>query len=78
MWYPIKDRDVVNDFYDEIESLNQENLIIHFSLSNPVEHGKLFSCGILLINPPFQTKETLESVLPVLSEALQASFEFVM
>lgn len=77
VWYPIKNHDAVNEFYDHIKTLNTENMIIHFSLDEMIEAGKLSSCGILLINPPFQVKETVEAVLPTLSKILHAQWEFV-
>ena len=79
VWYPIKNQAALQLFYDDIESLEVENLKIHFSLNDTVEAGKLSACGILLINPPWQVKETLETaVLPTLSSHLQAQWEFVL
>lgn len=84
IWYPIKNQSAVNAFYRDIQSLQTEHVIIHFSLNNPVEIGKLSSCGILLINPPWQVKETIETILPALSSAVDArsktntSFSFLV
>ncbi|OGT43204.1 MAG: hypothetical protein A3F13_03325 [Gammaproteobacteria bacterium RIFCSPHIGHO2_12_FULL_40_19] len=79
VWYPIKNHAALQAFYDDIALLKTENLKIHFSLSEPVEVGKLSSCGILLINPPWQVKEMLEnSVLPTLATLLDAKWEYLM
>lgn len=77
VWYPIKKNATVEKFYADIRSLQIEHLIVHFSLNAFIEEGKLSTCGILLINPPWQVKETLETILPVLSQKMQASWEFV-
>jgi 23S rRNA (adenine2030-N6)-methyltransferase len=78
VWYPIKNHAALEAFYDDIALLNVENLKIHFSLNETVEAGKLSSCGILLINPPWQVKEMLETaVLPILAAAVQARWKFV-
>ncbi len=73
IWYPIKNHDAVHSFYHSIRSFNVEHLIIDFKLNEAVEEGKLSACGILLINPPWQVKETIETLLPYLSSALQAT-----
>lgn len=78
VWYPIKDQTAVKKFYHSVKLLKTEQLILHFSLNNATEAGKLASCGILFINPPWQLKETLESVLPILFSALQATGGFVL
>lgn len=76
VWYPIKNQSSVQAFYDDIALLPVETLKIHFSLNDIVETGKLSACGILLISPPWQVKETLEvSVLPILATLLNAQWE---
>lgn len=84
IWYPIKDKKVVHSFYERIRSLNVESFAVHFSLLSAAkvtkgsEDNKLSSCGILLIQPPFQVKEQIQSVLPLISSALQARGEIVI
>lgn len=73
VWYPIKNEARVESFYREVNALNVEYVILHFSLNETVESGKLTQCGVLLVNPPWQTKEAIESVLPFLTESMSAS-----
>jgi len=77
IWYPIKNNAGVEKFYTDIRSLQMEHLIIQISLNNLIDEGKLSACGILLMNPPWQVKETIETVLPVLSETMHAKCELV-
>ena len=73
IWYPIKNQTAVNHFCDNIQSLTMAHLIIRFELNEIMEPGKLSSCGLLMINPPWQLKETLEdSILPYLADTLDA------
>jgi len=76
VWYPIKNNAAVQAFYRDIKSLNTDHLMIHFSLNHPAEEGKLSACGIVLINPPWQVKENVETMLPYLATALSAEWEF--
>jgi 23S rRNA (adenine2030-N6)-methyltransferase len=76
VWYPIKHEERVASFYRKVGALIAEHLILHFSLNEIAESGKLAQCGILLVNPPWQTKEAIESVLPFLIESMNASCEF--
>lgn len=78
VWYPLKNKSAVADFYRDIQQLQAEYCILHFSLTTEVAPGKLSACGILLINPPWQIKETLANTLPALSSALQLHWEFVL
>lgn len=75
IWYPIKDRYDVNNFYRGLRALNFPHLLIEFSLTAIETETGLQSCGIAIINPPWKTQETLsDEVLPYLANALHAQW----
>lgn len=72
IWYPIKDRTAVAEFYRQLALFNTEELIVEFALNGEVSSEKLTACGMAILNPPWQTKETLMTdVLPYLEQQLQ-------
>lgn len=76
IWYPIKNIHSVNAFYQAIKSIDPDSVIIEFQLCSGVEAGKLSTCGIVLINPPWQIKENLvDAILPALAQALDATWK---
>jgi 23S rRNA (adenine2030-N6)-methyltransferase len=77
VWYPIKNKKAVDAFYKDIQSLGVEHLIVEISLNAVIDEGKLSSTGIIIINPPWQSKETIETLLPILSNTLQATCNLV-
>ena len=76
IWYPLKNKNVVENFYRKIDQLKIEYLIIHFNLEDRAEPRKLSSCGILLLNPPWKIDALLaNNILPYLSKQLHARWE---
>lgn len=74
IWYPIKNERAVNTFEQSLQHVTSESLFIHMTLNDAVEPGKLKSCGLALINPPWKLKEELEEhVAPYLSYVLDAT-----
>lgn len=72
IWYPIKNESLIKSFHRAIQQYQTPYLIIHFYLNEKSVDHQLSACGILLINPPWKTKEILEkSLLPYLSGVLQ-------
>lgn len=75
IWYPIKDRFRVNNFYHELSCLNVPFHRIEFSLLSDETLSGMNSCGIVIINTPWQVPELLTTeILPALSAALEAQW----
>ena len=73
IWYPIKNEKAVDSFEKSLQHITSNLLFIHMTFNETFETGKLKSCGLALINPPWKLKEAFESqVLPYLSQALNA------
>jgi 23S rRNA (adenine2030-N6)-methyltransferase len=75
IWYPIKDRFKVNNFYHELSCLNFPMHRIEFSLLSNENTPGMRSCGIVIINTPWQVPELLKTeILPALEMALEAKW----
>lgn len=75
IWYPIKDKRMVNRFYSELKSLSHPQLIIEFTLKNLEKETGLNSCGLVIINPPWKIQELLsDELLPYLATKLDAKY----
>ncbi|MDB6096223.1 MAG: hypothetical protein JWM09_501 [Francisellaceae bacterium] len=74
IWYPIKDRQAINQFYRNLENKlsTYARLIIEFGIDEPLNF-KLNACGILIINPPWQLQTLLEPSLKILVKILGQS-----
>lgn len=71
IWYPIKEIKHVKNFYNKINELELEALLINeFSISKPQEGAGLTSCGMAIINPPWKFKEELQTVLEWLQKVM--------
>lgn len=66
IWYPIKDRKQLHKFYRDIEKLPIANAFYVELHANESILNQLNSCGMLIINPPWQLQETLEHSMPQL------------
>jgi 23S rRNA (adenine2030-N6)-methyltransferase len=67
-WYPIKGREAVDMFLSEVASHGGPQTIAAELLLRPaVDPFKLNGSGMLVINPPWQLRETLEEILPWLA-----------
>lgn len=68
VWYPIKGREPVDLFLQAIaDQGGPEALAVELLLRPPADPFKLNGSGLLVINPPWQLRETLEQVLPWLT-----------
>lgn len=75
IWYPIKNQKAVQTFYKNLRDFEKPMLIIEFELNHPPVEGKLYQCGIALINPPWQVEALLtSSLLPYLAKTMDASW----
>lgn len=60
VWYPIKDKKLINEFYTSRKNTGYKEFIkIEFEINANIAMNK---CGILIANPPY-IKESLESML---------------
>lgn len=66
IWYPIKDRAVVEKFYRDVRKINLPPALCVEFYANEDIGVQLNSCGLLILNPPWQLDETLRSCLPKL------------
>jgi 23S rRNA (adenine2030-N6)-methyltransferase len=75
IWYPIKDRKVIEKFHRTLQSYNTPFFTIDFFMQAKAVNTALLGCGVALLNPPWKLKENLETnVLPYLAEALEAKY----
>ena len=75
VWYPIKDRFKVNTFYHELSFLGFPTHYFEFSLLKEDTEPGMTSCGMAIVNMPWQVPELLnDEILPYLSNILDASY----
>lgn len=75
IWYPIKDKKVVEKFQKTLNSYSTENVCIDFYIKNQEVTSNLMGCGMAMVNPPWKIKEQLvNEVLPYLSMALSGEW----
>lgn len=74
LWYPIKDRLTIDNFYRDLKMLSAKEVLITElaidSNSSVVAEGGLISSGMVIINPPWQFVNKLKPVLEYLSSVL--------
>lgn len=71
IWYPIKQRSLIEIFHKEIKAtLTKPVLVAELSLHPEDLPFHLNGCGMLIVNPPWQLLQTLESTLTVLLDKL--------
>jgi 23S rRNA (adenine2030-N6)-methyltransferase len=71
VWFPIKERKVIELFYDDCRRAGFERMLVAELLVFPeMLSERLNGCGMLIINSPWQLDEELCVVLPVLQEHL--------
>lgn len=70
IWYPIKDRKIVDKFYRNLQELPLESCISIELHANENMDTQLTSNGLVIINPPWQLDSTLLAGLPELLKYL--------
>jgi 23S rRNA (adenine2030-N6)-methyltransferase len=71
LWYPIKDKRSLVRFHQSLKSKINKPVLIAELCTHPEDIAtELNGCGIAIVNPPFQTYETLKAVLPWLWNTL--------
>jgi 23S rRNA (adenine2030-N6)-methyltransferase len=73
IWYPIKDRKQIANFYRDLATLELKNSIGIELHANDSVLEQLHSCGMVIINPPWKLREELETSLPALIKYLELS-----
>ncbi len=70
-WYPIKDRNAVDAFVDDAASVGfAKALRAELFIRAPVDETRFNGCGLLIVNPPWTLKSTLENIGPFLARRL--------
>ena len=74
VWYPIKHRAPVRDFFETLRLAGLRDMITCEFLRRPaLDPARLNGCGVLVVNPPFQFEAAasgiLAALLPILGEA---------
>ncbi|QSA98639.1 23S rRNA (adenine(2030)-N(6))-methyltransferase RlmJ [Methylococcus sp. EFPC2] len=71
IWYPIQDRRATDDFLKRLERTGiRKILVAEFSILDRDESLRLTGSGMVIINPPWQLDEQLNTLLPWLWEKL--------
>jgi 23S rRNA (adenine2030-N6)-methyltransferase len=75
IWFPIKDVQKIQYFYNDFLSVGyKESLVIEFSVKKSkndiLEDNKLLKTGLIIANPPWKLKEDLEQSLRFLQEKI--------
>lgn len=73
IWYPIKDYELVKQFYSKLNTLDNDELLITELIINDVKNiHRLNGCGMAIINPPWQLAEQINQDLPYLQKLFSA------
>ncbi|HEY8086053.1 MAG TPA: 23S rRNA (adenine(2030)-N(6))-methyltransferase RlmJ [Methylophilaceae bacterium] len=82
VWYPMLQRQESIQFVDHLKQLPVQNwLHVGLTVHAPAEDGfGMHGSGMFIINPPWTLKQTLQTVMPFLSEelALDNGAEFLL
>lgn len=73
IWYPIKDRKIIEKFYRKLSTLPLPQSVYVELHANENIGTQLSSCGLVIINPPWQLVETLQENMPLLLKYLNFS-----
>lgn len=81
IWYPIKIKKNLEDFYNNISQLNlkkflSEAIYIEFDFYPEHIDERLNGCGMMIINPPWQIEDRLKKILPKLLHYLELEGSF--
>ncbi|OYQ37684.1 23S rRNA (adenine(2030)-N(6))-methyltransferase RlmJ [Niveispirillum lacus] len=73
LWYPVKDRAAVWRFHQMLEDTGIPKMLsAELCWSDDDRSDRLNGSGLILVNPPWKTEETLSDLLPALQTALAA------
>jgi len=71
IWYPLKDNTAVNQFHQQLKTLEvEERVVVELSVyPDDIAFG-LTGCGMAIINPPWQWSKSIEEMIPWLWQVL--------
>lgn len=71
LWFPIKDRRPVDDFYKRLGASGVRRiLLVELLVRAAVDPDRLNGTGLALVNPPWRLDAALEELLPFFARAL--------
>jgi 23S rRNA (adenine2030-N6)-methyltransferase len=71
IWFPIKEMHAIRQFYEGLQVLKiPKILVLEYIINTKFPSDQLNGCGLILINPPWQSDARLEKVLSLLLPAL--------
>ena len=71
IWYPIKDKKMLNRFYNELKNSNAPKLLkAEFLVKEADNNLGLNGSGIIIANPPWKLESELQIILPYLTKNL--------
>ncbi|HQT39408.1 MAG TPA: 23S rRNA (adenine(2030)-N(6))-methyltransferase RlmJ [Acidocella sp.] len=74
IWYPIKHRAPVRDFFAGLKLSKIRDVVnVEFLLREPLDPARLNGCGLLVVNPPFGFEADALPILQALVEVLGGS-----
>ncbi|OYV37820.1 MAG: 23S rRNA (adenine(2030)-N(6))-methyltransferase RlmJ [Acidocella sp. 20-61-6] len=74
VWYPIKHRAPVRDFFAGLKLSKLRDVVnVEFLLREPLDPTRLNGCGLLVVNPPFGFEADALPIVQALVEVLDGS-----
>jgi len=70
LWYPIKDKEIVENFYNSLKEFEIKDILTIEFYIDQYEKGKFSGTGLILINPPWVMEEKMKEIIPILSNKL--------
>jgi 23S rRNA (adenine2030-N6)-methyltransferase len=71
LWYPIKAREPVTNFHEELKATGPPKLMIaELTVRRPGDPNRLNGAGLAILNPPYRLEDDLALVLPFLQHRL--------
>ncbi|MEQ1953212.1 23S rRNA (adenine(2030)-N(6))-methyltransferase RlmJ [Mesorhizobium sp. CN2-181] len=71
LWYPVKDRDAVSRFAQNLREAGIPKILdIRFYIRPPSDEPRLDGTGMVVVNPPFTLEAELRTILPALHRVL--------
>jgi 23S rRNA (adenine2030-N6)-methyltransferase len=70
LWYPIKDEAIVQGFYRKLADSGIRHLLMAELRLAPAAAGFFAACGMLLVNPPWQSDAAIKEALRYLVQVL--------
>jgi len=72
LWYPIKDRNAVQDFRQRMAASGIEKVLdLSLMIRKPSAQPTLDGCGMMIVNPPYTLEAEMAQLLPALAAVLR-------